>query len=121
MPVESGGGNRYEYVVVNNRYTQGCCDTSRTLRDIQGCSRNEPQMKMRGVMSDEMKDICEREGIRLHMSVGSPESNGVTERMIGVLTNAVRPILHDSGLPSFLWAETFSARRVYIIGHRRRR
>jgi len=39
----------------------------------------------------EMREICERDGIKLHMSVRySPESNGVAERTIGVLTGAVR-------------------------------
>jgi len=58
----------------------------------------------------EMKEICEKEGIKLHTSVRySPESNGVAERTIGVLTNVVRAMLHDSGLPKFLWAEAFNA------------
>ena len=38
----------------------------------------------------------------------SPESNGVTERAIRVLTNAVHAMLHKSGLPKSLWAEAFN-------------
>ena len=57
----------------------------------------------------EMKVICEQGGIKLHTSVWySPESNGVTERTIGVLTNAVLAMLHDSGHPKSLWAEAFN-------------
>jgi len=29
--------------------------------------------------------------------------------MIGVLTNAVRAMLHDSGLPQILWVEVYNA------------
>ena len=47
----------------------------------------------------EMKDICEQKGIKLHTLVWcSPESNEVAERTTGVLTNAARAMLHDSGL-----------------------
>jgi hypothetical protein len=50
-----------------------------------------------------MGDICERDGIKLHTSVRyGPESNGVAEHTIGVLTGAVRAMLHDSRLPKYL-------------------
>ena len=56
-----------------------------------------------------MKQIYKQEGIKLHTSVRyRPESNGAAELMIGVLT--VRATLHDSGLPQFLWAETYNIR-----------
>jgi hypothetical protein len=35
----------------------------------------------------------------------SPASNGVAERMVGVMMNAVRAMLHDTGLPPRFWAE----------------
>jgi hypothetical protein len=45
----------------------------------------------------EVRDIYERDGIKLHTSVRySPESNGVAEHTIGALTGAVRAMLHDS-------------------------
>ena len=80
---------------------------------------------MREVMTDnarelsmgEMRQICEQEGIKTHMSVRySPESNGVAEHTIGVLTNAVRAMLHDSGLPRILWAEAYNAARYLHNG-----
>jgi len=46
----------------------------------------------------EMRDICERNGIKLHTTVPyHPVSNGVAERAIGVLTTAARAMLHDAG------------------------
>jgi len=57
----------------------------------------------------EMRQIYEQEAIKLHTSVRpSPESNGVAERTIGVLTNAVLTMLHDLGLPQILWAEAYN-------------
>ena len=48
----------------------------------------------------EMKVICEQEGIKLHTSIRySPESNGVAEQCA---------MLHDSGLPNYLWAGALS-------------
>ena len=57
----------------------------------------------------EMRDICERDGIKLHTTVPyHPASNGVAECAIGVLTAAAHAMLHDAGLPEKLWAEAFS-------------
>jgi hypothetical protein len=48
-----------------------------------------------------MKELCD---IRTATSVPySPASNGVAERMVGVMINAVRATLHDPGLPSRVW------------------
>ena len=56
-----------------------------------------------------MKVIYEQEGNKLHTSVRySLESNGVAERTIGVHTNAVRAMLHDSSLPNSLCAKAFN-------------
>jgi len=56
-----------------------------------------------------MRQTGEQEGIKLHTSVRySPKSNGVPERMIGVLMNAVRAMVRNSGLPQVIWAETYN-------------
>ena len=45
----------------------------------------------------EMRDICERDDIKLHSTVPYHRaSNGVAECVIEVLTNAVRAMLHGS-------------------------
>jgi len=71
-------------------------------------AENESQRRMREVMTDNarelsmggMRQTCEQEGIKLNTSVRySLESNGVAEHTIGVLTNAVRAMPQDSGLP----------------------
>ena len=92
-------------------------DAPEAFRVFKAAAEKESQRKMHKAMIDnarelcmgEMMEICEESGIKPNTSVRySPESNGVAERTIGVLTSAVRAMLHDSGLPNFLWAESVS-------------
>ena len=56
-----------------------------------------------------MQEICEKEGIQLNTTVPyHPASNGIVEWAIGVLTSAVRAMLHNSSLPQYLWAEVYN-------------
>ena len=65
----------------------------------------------------EMQDLCVQEGIKLHTSVPyHPASNSIAEHTIRVLTNTVRAMLQDSGLPGSLWAEAFI---MVAYGHNR--
>ena len=94
-------------------------DAPEAFKIFKAAAENEYQKRIREVMTDnarelsmgEMRQICEQEGIKPHTSVRySPESTEVVERTIGVLTNAMRATLHDSGLPSrILWAEAYNA------------
>jgi transposase InsO family protein len=87
------------------------------FKTFKAMVENELGRKVREVMTDnahklsmgEMRTFCKTKGIRISTTVPyHPVSNGVTERMIGVLTGAVRAMLHDSGLPKSLWAEAFN-------------
>ena len=40
-----------------------------------------------------------------HISIDTPEHNGVAERLNHTLLERVRAMLHGSGLPKFLWGE----------------
>jgi transposase InsO family protein len=124
MEVQSDGGKSYEYIVVDDYtrvvYTRPLRLKSKAVdafRMYKAAAEGESGKKLREVMTDnagelskgEMRKICEEEGIRLSTTVPyHPASNGVAERTIGVLTGAVRAMLHDAGHPKFLWAETFS-------------
>jgi transposase InsO family protein len=124
MEVQSAGGKAYEYVVVDDHtrvvYTRPLRLKSEAVdafRTFKAAAEGESGKRLREVMTDnagelskgEMRKICEEEGIRLSTTVPyHPASNGIAERAIGVLTGTVRAMLHDSGLPKFLWAEAFS-------------
>ena len=124
MPVKSAGGREYVYVVVDGYtravYTRALrlkSEAAEAFKSFKTAAENESENKLREVITDnarelsmgEVRDICERDGIKLHTTVPyHPASNGVAGRTIGVLTNAVRAMLHDSGLPNSLWAEAFN-------------
>jgi len=66
-------------------------------------TENGSGKRLRKVMTDnarellmgEMRDICERDGIKLHTTVPyHPVLNGVAEHAIGVLTTAAHAMLH---------------------------
>ena len=64
------------------------CDTSRTHQKLW---MGEVTTDRARLCMGEMKETCEESGIQLNTSVRySPESNGVAERTVGVLTSAVR-------------------------------
>jgi transposase InsO family protein len=56
--------------------------------------------------SKEFMDFCAREGIKRELIVPyNPHQNEVAERKNRGIVGAVRAMLHDQGLPLFLWAE----------------
>ena len=124
MPIASAGSREYVYVVMDGHtravYTRPLCLKSEAVeafKVFKAAAENESGKKIRKIMTDnarelsmrEMREICERDGIKLNTTVPyHPASNGVAERTIGVLTNTVRAMPHDAGLPKSLWAEAFS-------------
>jgi hypothetical protein len=56
--------------------------------------------------SKEFMDFCAGEGIRRELIVPyNPQQNGVAERKNRAIVGAARAMLHDQGMPLFLWAE----------------
>jgi len=51
------------------------------------------------------KDFCVQEGIKREFTVSyTPQQNGVEEINNRAIVGAARAMLHDQGLPLFLWA-----------------
>jgi hypothetical protein len=64
--------------------------------------------------SNDFDDYCVREGIRREMTVAyNPQQNGVAERKNRSIVGAARAMIHDQGLPLFLWAEAYNT-AVYL-------
>ena len=64
--------------------------------------------------SKEFDAFCRQEGIQRQLTVPyTPEQNGVAERKNRSIVGAARAMLHDQGLPFFLWAEACST-AVYL-------
>ena len=124
MPIKSAGGKEYLYVIVDD-YTRMVhtkalrlkLEAVEAFREFKAGVERVLGNRLCEVMTDnacelsmgEMHKLCEREGIKLNTTVlYHPALNGVAKRAIGVLTNSVQAMLHDSGLPKYLWAEVFS-------------
>ena len=68
-------------------------------------------------MSDEFSDHLKKAGTIRRLTVhDTPEHNGVSERGNRTNLEMARAMLHDSGLPKFLWADAVS-HTVYIRNH----
>jgi len=64
-----------------------------------------------------MCDISKRNSTKLHTTVPyHPMSSIVAERMIGVLTNAVCAMFHNSGLPKSLCDKLSAQQCMFTIG-----
>jgi hypothetical protein len=51
-------------------------------------------------------EFCAGEGIRRELNVPyNPQQNGVAERKNRAIFGDARAMIHDQGLPLFLWAE----------------
>jgi transposase InsO family protein len=56
--------------------------------------------------SNEFNEFCAREGIKRELIVlYNPQQNGVVERKNMDIVGVVRAMLHDQGLPLFIWVE----------------
>jgi hypothetical protein len=73
--------------------------TGRKIRVLRTDNRGEYTFK-------EFNDFCVGEGIMRELTIPyNPQQNGVVERKNMAIVGAVRAMLHDHGLPLFLWAE----------------
>jgi len=95
--------NNLKILYGNNKFWNKSENKSRKwLREVM--TNNARELSM-----GEMRNICERDSIKLQTTVPyHPVSNGVADCAIEVLTAAARAMLHDAGLLQKLWAEAFS-------------
>ena len=84
------------------------------FQEFKALVENQTGKKIRCLRSDNggeytsnaFDDFCAREGIRREMTVAyNPQQNGVAERKNRSIVGAARAMIHDQGLPLFLWAE----------------
>nr|GEV62202.1 hypothetical protein [Tanacetum cinerariifolium] len=65
--------------------------------------------------NQEFNNLCKESGIARHLIVaGTPQHNGLAERMNRTLLNKVRCLLIQSGLPDLFWAEA-AVMAAYLI------
>jgi len=124
MQVESLGGKRYAYVVVDDfsRYTwinflKEKSDTFDIFKDLCVQLQREKDSVILRIRSDHGKEFensrfsefCASEGIKHEFSSPiTPQQNGVVERKNRTIQESARVMLHAKKLPYSFWAEAMN-------------
>ncbi|KAK2402491.1 cysteine-rich RECEPTOR kinase [Trifolium repens] len=124
MQVESLGGRRYAFVVVDDfsRYTwisflKEKSDTFEEFKELCIRLQREKDSSIIRIRSDHGKEFqnskfaefCSTEGIAHEFSSPiTPQQNGVVERKNRTIQEAARVMLHAKKLPYYFWAEAMN-------------
>lgn len=124
MQVESLGGKRYAYVVVDDfsRFTwvnfiREKSDTFEVFKELSLRLQREKDCVIKRIRSDhgrefensKFTEFCTSEGITHEFSAAiTPQQNGIVERKNRTLQEAARVMLHAKELPYNLWAEAMN-------------
>ncbi|KAM1357424.1 hypothetical protein ACFX2H_031230 [Malus domestica] len=66
-------------------------------------------------LSNEFKQYCDTEGIQRQLSLSyTPQQNGVVERKNRTVIEMAKSMLHDKGVPYYMWAEAVHT-AVYLL------
>ncbi|GJT93061.1 retrotransposon protein, putative, ty1-copia subclass [Tanacetum coccineum] len=109
--VESLGGKRFKHEAFRkfkewNQLVEN--QTGRTVKKVMTYNGLE-------FCNREFKQLCVESGIARHLTVaGTPQQNGLAERMNRTLMDKVRCLLIQSGLPKTFWAEA-TCTAAYLI------
>jgi transposase InsO family protein len=92
------------------------------FQEFRALVENQTGRKIRVLRSDnggeytsmEFEDYCKVAGIKKELTVPyNPQHNGVVKRKNRTMVGATRAMIHDQGLPLFLWEEASSV-AVYL-------
>lgn len=129
-PVTSLGGSRYYVTFIDDStrkvwvyFLKNKSDVFVTFKRWKAEVENQTSLKLKCLKSDnggeydsqEFKAFCSENGIRMIKTVpGTPEQNGVAERMNRTLNERARSMRIHSGLPKYFWAEAVNT-TAYLI------
>ena len=121
MPVDSKGGARYMFVMVDTFTRRVFVYLIKSKSEafdcfvrFKKCSENVLNLKIKSVRTDNggefinrrFEELFESEGIEHQQTVPySPQSNGIAERMNRTLLDKARTMLIDAELPIEFWGE----------------
>ena len=92
------------------------------FREFKALVENQSGKKIKVLRSDNggeytsggFVDFCSEAGIKREFTVPyNPQQNGVAERKNKTIISAMKMMIHDQGVPMFLWAEVCST-AVYV-------
>nr|GEV84260.1 putative reverse transcriptase domain-containing protein [Tanacetum cinerariifolium] len=123
---DSSGGVRRRVIrdwpeaASENTRDSGWLESNNVIHTCKTCLhlKSEDEQKlyhMWNSLNDEFNNLYKESGVARHLTVaGTPQQNGLAERMNRMLLNKVRCLLIQSGLPDSLWAEA-TVMAAYLI------
>ncbi|GKA21706.1 retrovirus-related pol polyprotein from transposon TNT 1-94 [Tanacetum coccineum] len=128
--VESMSGCRYFFSIVDDysrrvwvHFLRHKNEAFSKFKEWKQLVENQTGRKLKKLRTDnglefcnqEFNNLCKESGIARHLTVaGTPQQNGLAERMNRTLLNKVRCLLIQSGLPDSFWAEA-TVTATYLI------
>jgi hypothetical protein len=129
-PVKSLGGSRYYVTFIDDStrkvwvyFLKNKSDVFSVFKRWKTEVETQTGLKIKSLKSDnggeydsqEFKEFCLENGIRMIKTIpGTPEQNGVAERMNRTLNERARCMRIQSGLPKLFWADAIST-AAYLI------
>lgn len=129
-PVKSLGGSRYYVTFIDDStrkvwvyFLKNKSDVFSVFKGWKTEVENQTGLKIKSLKSDnggeydsqEFKKFCSENGIRMIKTIpGTPEQNGVAERMNRTLNERARCMRIQSGLPKMFWADAINT-AAYLI------
>lgn len=107
------------YILKDKTETEVMSKFSGWLNEVE----NEKSLKLKCLRTDnglefvsgEMTELCKEKGIKRHKTVpGTPQQNGVIERMNRTILNKIRCMLFDVGMSKKFWGEA-AVTAAYLI------
>ncbi|KAM2036667.1 hypothetical protein ACFX16_039588 [Malus domestica] len=130
MRIESTGGNKYFMLLVDDatrmiwvyflRFKSEaftCFQKFKAMTELQSGMKVKCVRSDRGgeFLSNEFKQYCDTEGIQRQLSLSyTPYQNGVVERKNRTVIEMAKSVLHDKGMPYYMWAEAVHT-VVYLL------
>jgi hypothetical protein len=129
-PVASLGGSRYYITFIDDSsrkvwvyFLKNKSDVFETFKKWKAMVETETDLKLKCLRSDNggeyadrgFKEFCAANGIRMEKTIpGTPQQNGVAERMNMTLNERARSMRLHAGLPKTFWADAVST-AAYLI------
>lgn len=124
LSVTSRGGSNY-FVTILDDYSKLSIvtpmarksDTPTAIKECVTWLENQTGQTVQRIRCDNgseyinanLSSFCKTKGIKIETTVRyTPEQNGAAERLNRTLLDKVRPMLSDSGLPKYYWAEALA-------------
>ncbi|MBE2321325.1 DDE-type integrase/transposase/recombinase, partial [Solirubrobacter sp. CPCC 204708] len=129
-PITSLGGSRYYVTFIDDSsrkvwvyFLKNKSDVFDTFKKWKALVETETGLKLKCLRSDNggeyidggFKEFCAANGIRFQKTIpGTPQQNGVAERMNRTLNERARSMRLNSGLPECFWADAVNT-AAYLI------